>query len=213
MDIPKDKRFIDIGGKQFGRLKVVSYAGKSRWLCLCSCGTEKTIGSGAIRSGSTRSCGCLQIEETISRSTVHGSAGRKGKSPEYWSWSAMNARCRNKKSKSYKNYGGRGITVCERWAGSFQNFVDDMGKKPSESHTLDRIDNSRGYEPGNCRWGTRIEQGNNRRNNRVEEVDGKSRTIADWSRVSGIPAKRIRTRLRRGWCPRKAIFTPLRRQQ
>jgi hypothetical protein len=104
---------------------------------------------------------------------------------EHDAWRGMLARCRNPRHPSYKNYGGRGITACERW-NSFENFLDDMGKRPSPKHSLDRIDNNGNYEPGNCRWATRREQANNTRMNRFVTFDGRTMTLAQWARETGI---------------------------
>jgi hypothetical protein len=113
---------------------------------------------------------------------IHGCSRTK----EYISWQGMHARCKNSNNPGFKNYGGRGIKVCERWENSFLNFLQDMGPKPSKDHSLDRIDNNGNYEPSNCRWATQYEQGNNRRNNIFIEHNGKSRSVAEWSRILNL---------------------------
>ncbi len=160
---------VNLVGKGFGRLVVVSFAGlnshrKAMWLCRCDCGKDATVLAASLRSGRQVSCGCLHSEGT---NLTHGhTAGEK--SPTYQTWQSMIARCTSTKNRGYSNYGGRGITVCERWQ-TFAGFFADMGEKPP-GLTLDRIDNERGYEPGNCRWATRKEQATNRRTTKLNDV-------------------------------------------
>jgi hypothetical protein len=176
--MPRGHHAIDRSGHRFGRLTIISqaatkqFAGGSRmsqWLCRCDCGKEKTIPWGDLRSGHTRSCGCLSIETTIKRSTKHGDAKHRAAAVEYNIRTAMISRCRNPKNKSYANYGGRGIRVCARWLhgdgcrSGYECFLADMGRRPSPLLSLDRIDNDGGYEPGNCRWTTAKEQRRNQR--------------------------------------------------
>lgn len=127
------------------------------WLCFCSCGKYTVVRAAILRSGHTRSCGCLQKEVTISRSTKHGHARKGHYTREYDSWRAMVARCTNPNFESYKRYGGRGITVCDRWRNSFENFLQDLGAR-LEGTTLGRFGDQGNYEPGNCMWMTRQEQ-------------------------------------------------------
>lgn len=149
---------IDMAGKKFGRWTVVSRNGnkngQAAWLCKCVCGNESTIKGEMLRRGKSLSCGCL-------RSEGHKSHGGRY-SPEYTIWSGMIQRCTNPKRKGYQNYGGRGIKVTERWR-RFENFIADMGQRPSSKHSIDRIDNNGDYCPQNCKWSTQKEQIANQR--------------------------------------------------
>jgi hypothetical protein len=156
-------RLINITGKQFGRLVVTAYAGVnkrrgSRWKCLCDCGARGIVDAWHLRSGQSQSCGCLQRELTIARSTKHG----RSNSPEYYSWQAMKQRCSKPYATSYEYYGARGIRVCERWLNSFSAFYQDMGPRP-EGCSVDRINVNDDYRPDNCRWADAKQQRQNRR--------------------------------------------------
>lgn len=131
------------------------------------------------------------------------------KTTEYRAWASMVSRCCNPNHGSYPDYGARGITVCDRWKGSFISFLADMGRKPSTDLQLERLDNNGPYAPSNCVWATRKEQARNRRNSRIYEVDGKVATIAEWSEISGLSYQVINQRLKRGWPPSDAVKAPL----
>lgn len=156
----------DLTGKRFGQLVAVEMLDRSDhygrwWRCLCDCGGEKEVQAYILNRGSVTSCGCTHHDGHIEALTTHGMTG----TPTWNSWAAMKNRCHTKTSKDWRNYGERGIYVCDAWRDSFQAFLDDMGERP-EGTTLDRIDVDRGYEPGNCRWADPIVQGNNRRANK-----------------------------------------------
>jgi len=209
--MPTRYGFKNLAGKRFGRLLVLSFAGKlkrvSSWNCKCDCGNLKAISSTHLCSGHTQSCGCLHSEVIAAISTTHNAS----RTSEYRIWCTMIQRCTNPNSVTYPRYGGRGVRVCERWAESFENFQSDMGKRPSTKHSIDRIDGEGHYEPGNCRWVTSKVQGRNKRNNIVLTVDGESLCVSEWSERTGIPYGTIYARVRSGWNAERAVKTPLRR--
>lgn len=202
--------FIDISGHKYGRLRVIkrdkNRKGRTAWLCKCDCGTFVTVLRQSLRSGATVSCGCYMREVTIKAHKKHGHSPSSGKSPEYSAWVSMIQRCNNPNSRAYKDYGARGIIVCDEWM-SFDNFLRDMGCRP-DSMTLDRIDNNGNYEPSNCRWATRKQQMRNRRNNRILEYNGKKLTLTEWSEETGLTIETIRNRLRLGWDLSHALTVP-----
>jgi hypothetical protein len=199
---------------RYGRLVVLEKAkpGKNwlaRWVCLCDCGTRKTVFQASLRSGQTQSCGCLQRERTSvaakKANTKHGDARGFRVAPEYRAWDAMIRRCHNKRNKSYSDYGGRGIRVCARWRHSYELFLSDLGRRPSNSHSIERMDNSKGYMPSNVRWATFKEQNRNKRGTVSITVDRVSRSLCDWADLLRVPQNRFRKRLSAGWSPKDIV--------
>lgn len=172
------------------------------------CGAEKTVNPGNAERG--KSCGCKTNEILRAARTVHGhSKGRGGYgTPTYSSWHSMHDRCKRPSHKSYADYGGRGITICDRWE-SFENFLADMGERP-KGRTLSRMDNERGYEPGNCCWDTYRSQANNRRSSRLVSFSGRTMTISEWAREIGVECDVLSHRLRAGWSIERALTAPMR---
>lgn len=193
------KRCIDVTGKSFGRLLVISWGGRDSrgetlWNCECECGKIVLIPVSHLKNG-TKSCGCLIRDTTRARFTKHGMT----ESPEYRAWSGLIDRCENSSSrnKSYKDYGGRGISVCLRWRESFENFLSDMGLRPSAGHSIDRIDCDGNYCPENCRWATASEQAFNKRHRRLS-LNGESLTVSQWSAKLGISRATLKWRIKAG---------------
>lgn len=196
---------------KYGRLEFVAEAepaagGHKRWLCRCDCGTVRTFDKSNVKRGISKSCGCLRDELAAIRATTHGKQGTGA----YRSWQTMRQRCYYEKSIGFANYGGRGISVCERWVDSFENFYADMGDRPPK-HTLDRINPDGHYEPGNCRWITSKEQNRNRRDNKTFEYQGKQRTIPEIAEMVGIKESTLRRRLySHGYTLEDAVSVPVR---
>jgi hypothetical protein len=182
-------RFRDLTGQIFHYYTVLEYAGKrgkngaSIWRCRCKCGTEKVVHGNTLIAGESRSCGCFRRALAKERKKIHGESADGKISNEYMAWVSMRSRCSDVNHPSYEQWGGRGIRVCDRWQNSFENFLLDMGRKPSPKHSLDRIDNDKGYEPGNCRWGTRKQQQGNRRNSIWLEYKGIKLVQSDWVKL------------------------------
>jgi len=193
---------LDLTGKFFGNWFVIEKGdlgpgGEVYWKCRCSCGTEREVRASGLNGGRSRDCGCKRGKHRMSKSKT------------YKSWDSMRQRCNNQNAPDYARYGGRGIKVCKRWQKSFQNFLADMGERP-EGKTLDRIDNSKGYKPDNCRWSTPTEQQENRRNTPKVECNGKTVLLSSLSASSGIPVKILLWRLQNKWNLNRALETPIR---
>jgi hypothetical protein len=187
-------------GQKYSRLTVISRApkrGKStsaQWLCQCDCGKLTVVDGYSLASGIVRSCGCLRVKHGLSRT------------PTYTAWYGMLQRCENPDDIGYPNYGGRGITVCERWH-TLDNFVADMGRKP-KGLTLERRDNSKGYFPENCLWANKKRQQNNKRTNRIVEWKGQALTVSEWADIVGLKYSTLLERLNRGWSVEQALTLP-----
>lgn len=196
---------IDLRLHKYGRLTVKKYlyTNKSRnriWLCICDCGEKINVLGSSLRSGNTKSCGCLFKENLIKRNTTHAMSN----SYLHKIWQSMIQRCTYKKDKRYKNYGGRGINVCKRWL-KFENFFEDMGHRTSKNHSLDRINNNKGYYKSNCRWATPLEQANNKSNNIIIYIDKIPFTVPQLSRKFNISYDAIRKRILKGKNGRELI--------
>jgi len=196
-------KFKDLTGKRFGRLTVLSLShmtDRAFWLCQCDCGKTKVITSYCLGKFSN-SCGCWGKDHP-SR-FVHGDHH----SPEYSAWCRIRSRCFNKDSPDYPDYGGRGIIVCDRWLESYQNFLEDMGRRPSSIHSIDRIDNDGNYTPDNCRWATRIEQARNKRTSLKIEYKGQVKPLKEWCSLIGINYNKAYQRLKISEWPVDKIFS------
>jgi hypothetical protein len=211
----------NLSGQEFGRLKVLSEVpanrfGHRQWLCLCDCGQQTTVVQNAMKSGRVASCGCLRIEVSKARQTTHGHTSKGRRSPEHRAWHNMRARCEMPSSSHFAAYGGRGIKVCAGWH-SFADFIKDMGFRPSAKHSIDRVDNTRGYDCGgcrdclargaaaNCRWATPVEQVNNRSNTHFVDYDGRRTPLAVFAREHQVNYWMLRKRLLSGMSPRAAL--------
>lgn len=213
-ELEPPKRAINLKGQRFERLLVISYAGlthhgHAKWNTLCDCGNATVSTANHLRFGHTKSCGCLNIEKAIegclNRSTKHGNARRKSQSNEYQTWLNMNARTSNANRPDYKFYGAKGITVCDRWKTSFENFLEDMGPRP-DGMTLDRIDPNKNYSPDNCRWATWEVQHQNTTTVLRMNVFGEILTLKEMSEKYGVTARCLHQRIRKlGMTPEEAV--------
>jgi hypothetical protein len=196
-------------GEKFNRLTVVNFSHKVKsfnWFtCQCDCGKVITRRQDHLLRTNNQSCGCLKKEINKRTHTKHGLSGD---TPEYQAWAHMLRRCYTPTTKGFENYGGRGITVCDRWRFAFENFLNDMGYRPSRQYSLDRINNDGNYEPSNCRWATAKEQCNNTRRCRMLTFNNETLTIAQWSEKLGFNRGVLLFRIRRGWSVEKALLTP-----
>lgn len=189
--------FIDLTGKRFSRLLVMSRAdgvckGETRWNCICDCGRKHTVKGSHLRRGKIKSCGCLR--DGLNR--THGLS----ESREYKTWENMKTRCNNPKNSQYKNYGARGIAVCERWSQSFEAFLEDMGKCPP-GFTIERIRGDEGYKPGNCCWASQHDQSRNKRSNHTVTFRSRRMIVTDFAAILMVHTSTIIYWLKKGRSP------------
>lgn len=210
-------RKINLIGQQFDRLTVIKCAGKNRsgnyqWLCQCKCDKKVVISSYSLRIGKTRSCGCYRTDLLLQRTAKRKIPGitENGKQTKiYCIYDSMKQRCYNPNHHAYKNYGGRGIKVCDRWlepnGQGFINFVKDMGERPPGT-SIDRIDNNGDYCKENCRWVTRKQQMRNTRYNKLLTIDGITRCLIKWCEIYKLPYKKVYDRIYKlNWTPKEAL--------
>ena len=199
----------DHSGKRFGKLtaltrcRVATNSGKllSAWRCQCDCGNTTVVRTGDLISGNTTSCGCWGRSRIAASTKTHGLR----RTPEYSTWAAMIQRCTNPNLPSFHNWGGRGIQICPQWRHDFMTFYRDMGRKPTLTHTLERIDTDGHYEPDNCRWATRREQSRNQRSNHPLTFQGRTQLMTDWAQELHIKLPTLCQRLRRGMSVEQAL--------
>lgn len=204
-------KLVDLTGKRFGKLVVNGRSGKTcpvMWECSCDCGNTTIVKGGHLKDGTTVSCGCYR-EAHNKRARKHGHSLRasEGKTRTYITWEGMKQRCLNPNHTSYPRYGERGIKICEKWL-EFDGFFEDMGERP-EGKTLERRNNNGNYEPSNCYWATNAEQYANRKNTKVFEIDGITKTQSEWAKEYGMSVPALRARLNRGMNIKDALTTPL----
>lgn len=190
-------------GDRFGRLSVLKevgiFQGMRYWLCECACGKPALAISSVLKNGGKQSCGCL-IKQNGSKG-LH----KMYNSPEYRAWVNMKRRCLNSNCPTFKDYGGRGITIHSNWISSFKDFLSTVGRRPSNKYSLGRIDNNQGYFPGNVQWQTIQEQKRNTRNNRLITIGTTTKILSDWAKEVKIHPTTISSRIQRGWTPEEAL--------
>lgn len=192
-------------GEQYGHLTIIFDLGQSMYLCVCDCGNRIQVHRTALNSTPCTNCGAKTTSVASGGRVTHGMA----KTPEYNTWRKMISRCTNEDDKSYKDYGEKGIKVCDRWM-DFNCFIEDMGLRPEEGMTIDRVESTGNYEPGNCTWATKTEQARNRSTNKLLTMDGETKTVAEWTELYGHKRTMIADRLKAGWTVEDAIKTPSR---
>lgn len=206
----------DITGQRFGRLVAVKFLDTiaqakgraARWVCRCDCGKDVVALGLSLRRGNTSSCGCLAQEATSVRNFKHGDAARGKKAVEYTAWRNMLARCYDTKHDKFALYGGRGVTVCQRWRDSYRNFLADMGRRPEDCTSIDRRDGDGHYEPGNCRWANQTTQVRNSAKATPYETPDGIMPIIEAAERAAMPYGRLRSRNRYGWTAERALQEP-----
>lgn len=203
---------VDITGKKYGRLTVIEFVGKNKhraalWLCKCECGNTIIAHGASLRSGNTRSCGCLMREYSRKLNYKHGISQTRIQNI----YNGLKARCYNKNNPRYKSYGYRGVQICDEWLKSVKNFYDwAMSNGYKDDLTIDRIDNNGDYCPENCRWVNLQEQNRNTSRNRLFTMNGKTQCVTDWAKVLGLNPVTVLGRINRGkWSVEKALTTPV----
>lgn len=185
---------VEMVGMTFNKLTVLEQSATSEnkklhYRCACECGSLSIVDGAALRSGNTKSCGCHRKAVSSDKAFKHGYVGTK----TYGVWESIKKRCLDTKNRSYKNYGGRGITICDEWKNNFLSFLKDMGEAP-EKCVIDRIDNDKSYEPGNCRWITQKENCRNKRNNIYLTFSGEKRLLVEWAEIFQVSESLFRKR-------------------
>lgn len=205
----------NIEGKRFGRLIAIENVGKNKqgrmlWKCKCDCGNTIVTTITHLTTKQTLSCGCLRKEKVTRLNTKHGKTNTR----LYKIWDSMKQRCYNHNAKNYKNYGGRGIKIYNKWLNDFESFYNwSMENGYKDTLSIDRIDGNKDYEPSNCKWSTRKEQNNNRRNNKLITYKGKTKTIAEWSNELGISYDVIKYRINKKWSIEDIFTIPVKRRK
>lgn len=207
-------KMIDLTGKRFASVQVVKFSHAATrpsgkriylWECVCDCGKTCALEASGLRRGNTKSCGCARRTCQI----THGLTGHY----IYATWCEIIRRCENKNSRGYQYYGSRGIKMCPKWRESAAAFYADVGDRPTNKHTIERIDNNGDYEPGNVRWATISEQVENTRQTHLLTLNGETMSLGKWARRMGMERATLRHRLKNGWSVEDAILTPVRRSQ
>lgn len=198
-------------GQIFGRLTLLKFARRGNenrigWVCQCACGKRIWADARDLARGHTKSCGCWRVEHSRAKATTHGLS----KTPAYGCWNGMIQRCLNPNDPDFRYYGGRGIKVCREWR-KFEGFLKSMGPRPSSKHTLERMNNNGHYRPGNVRWATRLEQGQNTRKNRMITFEGETLCASEMACRHGLTPQQLAGRFYWGWSVKRALTQPLKK--
>lgn len=206
-DMPK---LINLLGNRYTRWTVIGpYFHKKNatyWRCRCDCGTISDIETKNLRKGTSKSCGCLKVETAGTHRVTHGESD---KTKEYRTWVGIKDRCSTNRPKHFKTYKSRGITVCDRWLESYENFLQDMGRAPSPKHSIERKDNDKGYSPDNCIWGTPKQQANNTSRSKIIEFNGQTMTLKLWADRLDMSYPALWKRIHDGWSIKKTFTKPV----